>query len=265
MNQLKSTHSLAIVASIALLSGCGADGGTSLPAIKLSGPISSALAASDQVPLNSDGTVGIGATLASFPQAALNDFATRFPDMVAEEQYRIVNYDQGIIVSEVFGIEGENSTDTAEVEAQYNADGSFSLSSTSSDASELPVAVSDALSSLYPSMTIDESEQLTDSNGNINYQVELEDAAMEVELLFDSNGVLLQVAEEIDASQAPAVVVTNATQELPADGEIEYEKITDSVAGVITYEVEVERDIESVEITYSETGNVLSMTFEQAL
>ncbi|MEM7258550.1 MAG: hypothetical protein AAF404_14315 [Pseudomonadota bacterium] len=120
-------RSFIMFAAAALITGCGgSDGGMSLPSIKLSGPISTALAANDQSTPTADGSTDIATTLSNFPAAALQDFATRFPAMVADELYRMVTYQAGSMTGEIFGIEGEDAAETSEVEALYSADGTFS-------------------------------------------------------------------------------------------------------------------------------------------
>lgn len=257
---------LVLCAVAAVLSGCGGgEEAMALPTIKLSGPVAAALAASDQSVPSADGTFSVGGSLSLFPHAARDDFASRFPDRVADEQYRIVNYDQGIVVSEVFGIEGEDTMDNGDVEAIYNSDGSFSASVSSSEPVEVPVAVSDILDSLYPNSSMEELEQLIHSDGMITYEVELEDAASEREVLISDAGVLLEESVELAESEVPTVVLANASQEFANSTELEFERVTDSLTGGVTYHVESEGEAESVEFVYDASGNVVSITFEQAL
>ena len=263
-----SQRSCAVLAVTALISGCDGSGGDGDPAtspITLSGPLSSALAAADQIQPSSDGTISVNAMLAGFPAAAMTDFAARFPNSLADEQYRRVSYNGGVVVAEVFGIEGENAAETAEVSALYRADGSFVSSVSSSMLATVPANVTNTVNSLYPGATVTETQQRVDENGAITYAVDLDLAGSELDLLLDSAGALVETAQEIAAAQAPAAVVTAAQQELAGGVAIEYEQVTNTQAGSVVYEAELDHDIEGVELSFSDTGQILSMTFEQEI
>lgn len=77
--------------------------------VKLSGPLTLSAVASDAATV--DGSVAITDTMAMIPTAILDDFASRFPQLTAEEQFRRIDYSGGVAVAEVYGIEGESGDD----------------------------------------------------------------------------------------------------------------------------------------------------------
>ncbi len=253
-----------LAAGLALLSACGGtEDVNSQGSIKLSGPVSTALAALDQSDIPSDGIVGISTILAVFPAAALEDFTNRFPGVVAEEQYRILEYQGGVAGNEVFGIEGEHADGVAEIDAVYSTAGVFISSRTGSPVAQVPAAVSDVLSSLHPDAVIDESEEWRDGNDTLIYEVELESARSEYEVTLDAGGTVLETSEVVSESMVPAAVVSGILQELPSTKSISYTRVT--VNGSVTYRVEVETGDEGVDIEYSERGDIVSMTWVQDL
>lgn len=254
-------HLSILAAGLVLMSGCGGQDGENSPgAIRLTGPVSMALAASDQSEVPADGALEVGTILSVFPSVALEDFSNRFPAAVAEEQYRMVSYVGGTAGNEVFGIEGYGADGTSEIDAVYDTAGSFLSSREGSSIAVVPAAVSDVLSSLYPDAVIDESEQWVDGSDAVTYEVELESAQSEFEVIIDAGGLVLETSEEIAESLVPANVVSGARQELAAGQSVEYERVTTD--GSVSYRAELEAEVESVEIQFTESGGIVSVTWE---
>ncbi len=248
----------------ALLTACGGGSGSvgSMGAgdapIKLTGPLSLGAVSSDAA---SSGSANVSDTLANFPAAISQDFATRFPALAADDRSRTINYAGGAIVSETWGIEGESADETMEVEATYSAEGSFLSSQSSAEIAAVPAAIGTALGQLFPNATIDEAEEITDQNGVVSYEVEMDDASGEISVLLDASGNVIEQEREIDRASVPASVPTSIDQEFITGGEIKFEEVTRS-DGMIVYEVEMEGEREEVSVVYSASGEVLSMEYE---
>lgn len=263
--RLNSTCKPLISSAIILgITACGSSGsGYSTPEpIKLSGPATLSAIAADASA--ADGSVSIADTMTDFPTNILTDFATRFPDVTAEEQYRKISYSAGVITEERFGVEGESANDT-EAYAEYSENGNFLSSVSTTEDTSLPANVADTLSALYPSAIFDEVETSTDHNAAVTWEVEIESGDAEVELMLDATGTLLTTTEEITASAVPAAALSKIQQELQGLSEIEYEMITDNISGNIIYEGELETESESVSIRCAENGDIISIEYEGTL
>ncbi len=242
------------------LLGCGGSESTTMAEmIKLSGPLS--LAAAADAPVTA-GSINVVDTMSAFPSGILDDFASRFPAVSAEEQYRRITYDQSVVVSEMFVVSGESAdVEGVEISAEYTVSGNYSSSVSTEEGVLVPAAVTDVMAVLYPGVSLDEVEEQTDNDGNVTYEGEFEISGSEFEVIFDVTGNLLKMEEELAVDQIPSNVSLCFQQELTGNSEVEYESFTDNMAGVLSYEAEIEGAGEGVSIHCSGNGDVISIEY----
>jgi len=107
----------------------------------------------------------------------------------------------------------------------------------------LTAEIQQAVSAMYANVVFESVEEITDENGNIVYQVDIETDEQEAELTLDATGSILITVEEIALSQVPAAVLANINSELAGYDEVELEKASMS-NGVVQYMVELENELE---------------------
>lgn len=243
-----------------VLAGCSASGSTSVEPIGLTGQ--RALDELSPESLNSDGTASLSAMFATFPATANSDFTVRFPDSVIDGRSRILSYDAGVLVNEIYTIKGDFGT--AEVEATYSAEGTYLSSSTESEVKDLPASLLETIQSSYPDSALNEIERTTDQSGVVTYQIEIETELTEAEVVLDSAGVVISTISEISQSQVPTPVLNFVSSELANYDDFEYEELTEQ-NGATTYIAELENDVESVSFTLTDIGDVLTIVYAQDL
>ncbi len=94
----------------------------------------------------------------------------------------------------VYEVDIENEAED-DLELVFDMEGNFLFSETEIELSQLPEAVSNAISTEYPDHVLEEAEKRDLSNGDVQYKVELE-GNIDLEVLFDSEGEVICEEEE---------------------------------------------------------------------
>jgi len=126
--------------------------------------------------------------------AAITDYiASNYSGYVIEESKEEVLCG-GAAVYEV-ELEGSNED---ELELVFSQKGDFLYSETEIGTSALPSAVSNSATINYPDYNIDEADRLDLADDGLQYELELEKADTELEVLFDTEGTVICEQEDDD-------------------------------------------------------------------
>jgi hypothetical protein len=237
---------IATSTAVALVACGGSDSGSSYSAagdnaiatsVKLSGPLTLSAVASDAATV--DGTVAITDTMAMIPTAILDDFASRFPQLTAEEQFRRIYYSGGVAVAEVYGIEGESGDDDEGTEDDTDA--------------EVDGGAEEGAG--------EDNDDGNDADASSNESGEAE--SIEVLAEYTASGNFLTSVTTTDDITLPAAVADALVLRYSGASFDEAELETDQ-DGNQTYVVEVEQSGVELEVTVDTAGSVLMVEEEIA-
>lgn len=118
---------------------------------------------------------------ADVPAAAKEAFAKKYPGVKAEEWEKEGN-----------DYEVEFHLDKIESSATFEANGTFKELEQEIKTSELPKAAIDYCASKFAGYKLAEAEKITDANGNISFEAEMEKDKEHFDVLFDDKGNFLK-------------------------------------------------------------------------
>lgn len=121
---------------------------------------------------------------AEVPASVKNGFAKKYPGAKVEKWEK-----------EGADFEAEFDLNKVESSAVFGADGSFKELEQEIKTSALPKAVTDYCSKNYAGYKLSEAAKITDANGKVMYEAEMEKDKMHFDALFDANGNFVKKTE----------------------------------------------------------------------
>jgi len=185
---------------------------------------------------SSDIVVTVEESLLLLPNSYLPRFTLNNSDVTADEVFRRIDYTDDPNGVFFWGVEGESTDETFELEVLYDASGNVVENVRNDILDTLPPSVESALLAQYPDATINEIERAT-SDAGVAYAILFDTIGEEIEGNYDENGTFLHIEDIQDRSEFPAAilaVVDSRNVDMPL---AEYEKST-FADGSIGYAVE---------------------------